>query len=122
MCECRINKVRVINMDSGPESLPLRHAVWNAEKPRCIPLKIAGNRRNCAGFAVKPDWRKCPAGPRSPAFERFSLLGTCAVRFQRLHRANAMRSQTDDSETVFRLLSLLRNFQGINWPNRYPGT
>src|ERR1700682_6179616 len=81
MWECRINKFRVINMDSGTESLPLRRAVWIAEKPRCILLKIAGNRRNCAGFAVKPDWRKCPAGPRSQAFERFSRLGTCAVRF-----------------------------------------
>ena len=30
--------------------------------------------------------------------QRFSLPGTCAVRFQKLIRANAMRSQTDDSE------------------------
>jgi hypothetical protein len=100
MWECRINTLTVINMDSGTESLPLRHAVCNAEKTRSIPLKIAGNRCNYADFVLKPDWRKCPTLPSRQALWPFSLKGTLAVRFQRLRQANAMRSQTDHSANV----------------------
>src|ERR1035441_953670 len=38
----------------APDCL-LRHAVRDAEKLGCIPLKIAGNRRNSATLALKPD-------------------------------------------------------------------
>jgi hypothetical protein len=43
------------------ESTSLRHAVWIAEKPGCLPLRIAENRRNSAIVFLKPDRRKCPA-------------------------------------------------------------
>jgi hypothetical protein len=55
------------------ESLSLRHAVWDAEKIGCIPLKIAGNRRNSATLNSKPDRRKCPAARQSRALWPFSL-------------------------------------------------
>jgi hypothetical protein len=73
--------------------------VWNAEKLRCIPLKIPGNRRKCAGFAVEPDGRKSRRTPQ-PSFRSFFSAGHMRSPVSRLHRANAMRSQTDDSETV----------------------
>jgi hypothetical protein len=41
-------------------SLDLRHTVCSAEKSAWISLKIAGNGRNFAILARKPDWRKCP--------------------------------------------------------------
>ena len=78
------------------ESLSLRHAVWDAEKLGGILLEIARNRRNSAILPLKPDQRKCPAGRYSQVLPPFSLEGAWAVRFQRLHKANAMRSQTDD--------------------------
>src|ERR1039458_3361988 len=40
--------------------------------------------------------RKCPAQACRQAFAPFSLGGIRAVRFQGLHQANALRSQTDD--------------------------
>jgi hypothetical protein len=83
----------------GEELAPdcaLRHAVSNAEKPGCVPRKIAGNHRNSADFALNADWRKCPTLPRRQALSPFSLKGPRAVRFQRIRLANAMRSQADD--------------------------
>src|ERR1700686_5831630 len=80
----------------GFESTSLRHTVWVAEKFGCLVPKIVQNRRNSSTSALKQDRRKCPAFLLSQAFMRFSLEGRHAVRFQRLHQANAMRSQTDD--------------------------
>jgi hypothetical protein len=86
--------------NSGGEGLArdcaLRHTVWVAEKSGCITARIAENRRNSGGLAFKPHRRKCAVEPRGQVFWRFSLEGTRAVRFQRLHRAKAVRSQTDD--------------------------
>ena len=86
--------------NSGRERLApdclLRHTVWVAEKSGCITARIAENRRNSGGLAFKPHRRKCAVEPRGQVFWRFSLEGTRAVRFQRLHRAKAVRSQTDD--------------------------
>src|SRR5882762_7093258 len=59
----KISKLRVVNSGRGIESFPLRHAVWNAEKPGSSPRKIARNGRNFANLAQTPDWRKCPAFP-----------------------------------------------------------
>ena len=45
------------------------------------PLHSSGNPRKSPqlpGFAVKPHWRKCPAGPRSQAFRGFFLGWTHA--------------------------------------------
>jgi hypothetical protein len=81
----------------GFESFSLHHAVCTAEKLGRFTLKIAGNRRNSATLALKPDRRKCPAELPSPALSPFSLEGKRAVRFQRLHQANGIRSQTDGS-------------------------
>jgi len=100
---CRASPLPKVTGESGIgglvgfESLPLRHAVCNAERTRSIPLKIARNRRNYADFVLKPYWRKCPTLPSRQALWPFSLKGTLAVRFQRLRQANAMRSQTDHS-------------------------
>src|ERR1700675_567729 len=74
----------------------LRHTVWIAEKSGCLVPKIAGNRRNSLTFARKLDRRKCRSQFRRRAFAPFSLKIGRAVRFRRLHWANAMRSQTDD--------------------------
>jgi hypothetical protein len=64
---------------SGFESHSFRHTVWVAEKLRCIPAKIARNRRNSAIPSLKPDRRKCPAERHRQAMERFSLEGPCTV-------------------------------------------
>jgi hypothetical protein len=56
-------------------------------------METAGNRRNFAMPARKPDWRKCPTSRCWQALQPCSLVGNRAVRFPRLHRANAMRSQ-----------------------------
>ena len=77
------------------ESRSLRHAVWDAEKVGYTPWKTAGNRRNSATLALKPDQRKCPAERLSQALPPFSLEGTRAVRFERIQSANAIRSETD---------------------------
>jgi hypothetical protein len=58
---------------------------------------MAGNRRDSATLAAKPDQRKCPVARPGQVFEAFSLEGEQAVRFQGLHWANAMRSETDGS-------------------------
>jgi hypothetical protein len=81
----------------GFESLSLRHTVLVAEKSRCTTARIAENRRNSLGFTSKPHWRKCLVEPRCQVFWRFSLDGTRIVRFQRIYKAKAMRSQTDDA-------------------------
>jgi len=95
MASCRIHwhllEMAVI------ESLPLRQAVWNAEKPGSNPRKIARNGRNFGNLAHPPDWRKCPTLPSRQALRPVSLKDPLAVRFQRLQQAKAMRSQTDDS-------------------------
>ncbi len=57
-------------------------------------LKIAANS---ADLAFEPHRRKWPVERHGLVSWRFSLEGTRAVRFQRLHQANAMRSQTDDA-------------------------
>jgi hypothetical protein len=61
-----------------------------------MALEIAGNRRNFAILALKPDRRKCPFNCYGPAWQPFSPESIRAVRFQRLHVANAMRSEIDD--------------------------
>jgi hypothetical protein len=50
------------------ESLSLRHAVCNAEKSGRAALNNAGNRRDFAILAAKPDWRKCPPQGRGQNF------------------------------------------------------
>ena len=67
--------------------------------PRIL-LVVSENRRNSAGLAFKPHRRKCRVEARGQVFWRFSLEATRTVRFQRLHQANAMRSRTDDAETI----------------------
>src|SRR4029077_967492 len=81
------------------ESLSLRHTVWVAEKSGCITARIVENCRNSAGLASKPHRRKWPVERHGLVSWRLSLEGTRAVRFQRLHQANAMRSQIDDPST-----------------------
>jgi hypothetical protein len=58
--------------ERGFESFPLRHAVWNAEKPGHNTREIAGNRRNPVALALEPDRRKCRSlsrrQPLSPFF------------------------------------------------------
>ena len=120
MWECRLNNLRVINMDSGTESLPLRHAVWNAEKPGSNPRKIARNGRNFANLAHTPDWRKCPAFPLRQALRPVSLKDPLAVRFQRLQQAKAVRSQTDDSAKAGLTFSFSTQEKGQHlecWPS-----
>src|ERR1039458_1675754 len=80
----------------GFESLSLRHAVCTAEKTARNSCEIARIGRNCANLSRKADRRKCPAQSCRQAFAPFSLGGIRAVRFQGLHQANALRSQTDD--------------------------
>ena len=64
-----------------------------ADKKEMMGLIRAENRCNSEGLASKPDWRKCLFEPRSQVLWRFSLDGTHTVRFQRIYRAKAMRSQ-----------------------------
>jgi hypothetical protein len=57
------------------------------------------SRKNAAipsNLALRLARRKCPAQCYTQALRPFSPEGKRAVRFQRLHQANAMRSQTDD--------------------------
>jgi len=82
---------------SGFESHSLRHTVWVAEKSGRITARIVENRRNSAGLAFKPHRRKWPVERLGLVSWRSSLEGTRAVRFQRLHQSNAMRSQIDDA-------------------------
>src|ERR1039457_5885174 len=74
----------------APDCL-LRHAVCSAEKPACNSWEIARIGRNCASLSRKADRRKCPAQYPTQALQPFSPEGIRAVRFQRLHQANAMR-------------------------------
>jgi hypothetical protein len=50
------------------ESLSLRHAVWDAEKIGCIPLKIAGNRRSDLTFQQRRQTVFSAGHVRSPVF------------------------------------------------------
>jgi hypothetical protein len=50
-------------------------------------------RKSCR----KPDWRKYPTLCRGRALPCLSLEAKFAVRLPRIHEANGMRSQTDDS-------------------------
>jgi hypothetical protein len=49
-------------------------------------------------LTAKPGRRKCSTFRRGQVLPTFSPEGPLAVRFQRLHRANATRSQIDGSE------------------------
>ena len=55
---CQSLSTGILKPDREFESTPLRHAVWDAEKPSANLRKIARNRRNFANLARKPDWRK----------------------------------------------------------------
>jgi len=65
--------------DRGFESTSLRHAVWTAEKPRCIPPKTASKSRDFAIPAIKRDRRECIPGACWQVFHSFSLEGSPAV-------------------------------------------
>jgi len=80
----------------GEELAPdcaLRQTVWAAEKIGSLVPKTAQNRSNSSTFALKLDQRKCLALPSRKFSCVFSLNDRHAVRFQRLRRANAIRSQ-----------------------------
>jgi hypothetical protein len=77
-----------------PRSLDCRETPLHSSENRWKSPHLPRFRRQTAR-------RKCPAGPRSQAFEGFSLLDTCAVRFQRLHRSTG-RMQCDHKPMIRR--------------------
>jgi hypothetical protein len=84
----KVLRVRIVL--APPRSLGCREI-------RRYSSKIARNGRNSPDFALKLDWRKCSGLSRRRDVWLFSLKGTLAVRFQRPHQANVMRSQTDEA-------------------------
>jgi hypothetical protein len=89
-----VSMLSALKLYRGFESTSLRHSVWVAEKPGCIPRKTARKRRNFAIPGPKPDWRGVLLNSHRRTLGAFSLEGRNAVRFRRVRLANAMRSQT----------------------------
>jgi hypothetical protein len=77
--------------------LPPPRSLNRREFPPHLTPKYAKQARIPRLFADKPDCREWTAWPETGECLSFSLEGTCAVRFQRGHKANAMRSEARDS-------------------------
>jgi hypothetical protein len=82
--------LRVPKLYRGFESLPLRHAVWDAAKIGCIPLKITGNRRNSAALAPQ-------TGPEKMS-RRTPKLGFVALFLWRTHGQSAFNESIRRTE------------------------
>ena len=84
----------------APDCL-LRQQVLTAEK---LPRPLPRNTQNMPVFrnisSAKRTGENGLIGIEWPQSAGLSLAGTSAVRFQRLYRANATRSQTDDVAKV----------------------
>ena len=74
------------------ESHSLRQTVWVAEKLGGLALKIARNGRNSATPSSQTGPEKVTRSMLISGLWPFSPKGTKAVRFERLHQANAKRS------------------------------